>query len=120
MRTPSSIRANTDACSRPFSRVAPTSCMARGFSSRHRAGICGDLSFDRSRPVSADAVRAMRDQLTHRGPDSHGIFVSPDGAAALGFRRLRIIDLTPSANQPMPNEDASVHLVFNGEIYNFQ
>ena len=83
-------------------------------------GICGELSFDRSRPVSADAVRAMRDQLTHRGPDSCGIFVSSDGAAGLGVRRLRIIDLTPSANQPMPNEDASVHLVFNGEIYNFQ
>ena len=83
-------------------------------------GICGELSFDRSRPVSADAVRAMRDQLTHRGPDSHGIFVSSDGAAGLGFRRLQIIDLTPSANQPMPNEDASVHLVFNGEVYNFQ
>ena len=83
-------------------------------------GICGELSFDRSRAVSAAAVRAMRDQLTHRGPDSHGIFVSSDGAAGLGFRRLQIIDLTPSANQPMPNEDASVHLVFNGEIYNFQ
>ena len=83
-------------------------------------GICGELSFDRSRPVSADAVRAMRDQLVHRGPDAHGIFVSPDGTAGLGFRRLQIIDLTSSANQPMPNEDASIHLVFNGEIYNFK
>jgi len=83
-------------------------------------GICGELSFDRSRPVSADVVRAMRDQITHRGPDASGVFVSPDGVAGLGVRRLKIIDLSPSANQPMSNEDASVHLVFNGEIYNFQ
>ena len=83
-------------------------------------GICGELSFDRDRPVSAASVRAMRDQLVHRGPDADGIFVAPDGAAGLGFRRLKIIDLTPSANQPMPNEDASVHVVFNGEIYNFK
>src|SRR5580765_2136770 len=83
-------------------------------------GICGELSFDRSRPVSADVVRAMRDQITHRGPDACGVFVSPDGVAGLGVRRLKIIDLSPSADQPMSNEDASVHLVFNGEIYNFQ
>src|SRR5580693_9241364 len=82
-------------------------------------GICGELSLGASGPVSAEHVRAMRDLLVHRGPDSHGVFVSLDGAAGLGFRRLRIIDLTESANQPMPNEDASVHLVFNGEIYNF-
>jgi asparagine synthase (glutamine-hydrolysing) len=83
-------------------------------------GICGELSFERGRAVSAGAVRAMRDQLVHRGPDADGIFVAPDGTAALGFRRLQIIDLTPNANQPMPNEDATVHVVFNGEIYNFQ
>ncbi len=83
-------------------------------------GICGELSFDRSRAVSADDVRAMRDQLVHRGPDAHGVFVSPDGVAGIGFRRLRIIDLTPSADQPMPNEDASIQLVFNGEIYNYK
>jgi len=83
-------------------------------------GICGEMSFDGGRPVSADAVRAMRDRLVHRGPDAEGIFVAPDGAAGLGFRRLQIIDLSPSANQPMPNEDGSVHVVFNGEIYNFK
>src|SRR5204863_3042480 len=43
-----------------------------------------------------------------------------DGRAALAFRRLRIIDLTPAAGQPMANEDGSVQLVFNGEIYNFR
>ena len=83
-------------------------------------GICGECSFDGARPVAAGDVRAMRDQMVHRGPDSEGIFVSPDARAGLGFRRLRIIDLTPSADQPMPNEDATVHVVFNGEIYNYQ
>jgi asparagine synthase (glutamine-hydrolysing) len=83
-------------------------------------GICGELSFDGGRPVAAAGLRAMRDQLVHRGPDSEGIVVAADGRAGLGFRRLRIIDLSPNANQPMPNEDASVHVVFNGEIYNFQ
>jgi asparagine synthase (glutamine-hydrolysing) len=82
-------------------------------------GICGELSFDRRRGVSAEAVRSMRDELVHRGPDAFGIHLSPDGSAGLGFRRLQIIDLSPSANQPMPNEDGTIQLVFNGEIYNF-
>jgi len=83
-------------------------------------GICGEVSFDRARPVSADSVRAMREQLVHRGPDAHGIFVSPDGMAGLGFRRLAIIDLSAEANQPMSSRDGSIHVVFNGEIYNFR
>ena len=83
-------------------------------------GICGELSLEAGRPVSAVALGAMSDQLVHRGPDSSGVLVSPDGIAGLGFRRLRIIDLTPNADQPMPNEDASIHVVFNGEIYNFR
>lgn len=79
-------------------------------------GICGELSFDRGRLVPAESVRAMRDQLVHRGPDTRGMFVSPDGIVGLAFRRRQIIDLTPGANQPMPNEDASSQSVFNGEI----
>src|SRR5207247_6197220 len=51
---------------------------------------------------------------------SDGLYVSPIRRAGLAFRRLRIIDLTPNASQPMPNEDGSVQVVFNGEIYNFQ
>ena len=81
-------------------------------------GICGERRFDRCAPDAA-ALVGMRERLVHRGPDSAGAYVSP-GGAALGFRRLRIIDLTPSANQPMPNEDGTVHVVFNGEIYNFR
>ena len=81
-------------------------------------GICGELRFDGA-SVDRRSVVAMREQLIHRGPDAEGVFVSPEQAAALGFRRLAIIDLTPNGRQPMPNEDGSVQVVFNGEIYNF-
>jgi asparagine synthase (glutamine-hydrolysing) len=82
-------------------------------------GICGELRFDGAR-LSGGELVDMRDRLAHRGPDSAGAFVSPSGGAGLAFRRLRIIDLTANANQPMPNEDGSVQVVFNGEIYNFR
>ena len=82
-------------------------------------GICGELRFDDA-PVEAGRLAVMRDQLTHRGPDSAGLYIAPDRRAGLGFRRLRIIDLSPNANQPMANEDGGVRVVFNGEIYNFK
>jgi asparagine synthase (glutamine-hydrolysing) len=82
-------------------------------------GICGELRFGGTAVREADLV-AMRDRLVHRGPDSDGVYVSPRGAAGLGFRRLRIIDLSPNASQPMPNEDGTVQVVFNGEIYNYK
>lgn len=81
-------------------------------------GICGEVRFGGGEVLSDDIVR-MRENLTHRGPDAAGLFVSGDRRAGLGFRRLRVIDLSPEADQPMPNEDGSVQLVFNGEIYNF-
>jgi asparagine synthase (glutamine-hydrolysing) len=81
-------------------------------------GICGELRFDGRTPREADVV-AMRDRMIHRGPDSDGAYISPSGVG-LGFRRLRIIDLSPNASQPMPNEDDSIWLVFNGEVYNFK
>ena len=82
-------------------------------------GLCGEVRFDGG-PVEAAAVMAMRDQMPHRGPDASGLYVSPTARAGLGFRRLKIVDLSDVANQPMANEDGSVRLVFNGEIYNFQ
>src|ERR1700682_6178096 len=82
-------------------------------------GICGEVRFDGA-GVSRHTLIAMRDQLIHRGPDSDGAYVSPRGRGALGFRRLRIIDLSANGSQPMANEDASVQLVFNGEIYNYR
>ena len=82
-------------------------------------GICGEVRFDGGRVDAADVVR-MRETLVHRGPDSEGVYVSKDGRAGLGFRRLRIIDLTPKADQPLANEDGTIRIVFNGEIYNYR
>src|SRR4029079_8773513 len=81
-------------------------------------GICGEVRFDGGR-VEPSTILSMREAMLHRGPDAGGLFVSPDASAGLGFRRLKIVDLSDSANQPLPNEDGSVHVVFNGEIYNF-
>jgi asparagine synthase (glutamine-hydrolysing) len=82
-------------------------------------GVCGELTFDGA-PVRPETLVAMRDRLEHRGPDAKGVFVSDDGRAGLGFRRLAIIDLSPLGSQPMANEDGAVRVVFNGEIYNFK
>ena len=66
----------------------------------------------------ASTSTRMREQLAHRGPDGGDTWVDDDGRIGLGFRRLAIIDLSDAAMQPMANEDGSVRLVFNGEIYN--
>src|SRR5262249_6496923 len=83
-------------------------------------GICGELTFAPGLAVRAETIVAMRDRLVHRGPDDEGVFVSPAGRVGLGFRRLRIIDLSAAANQPMANEDGAIRVVFNGEIYNYR
>ena len=79
-------------------------------------GICGVIHFD-GRPATQQLLAAMNDRLTHRGPDGDGCLV--DGAVGLAMRRLKIIDIVGS-DQPIYNEDRSVALVFNGEIYNFR
>ena len=68
--------------------------------------------------ASADVVARMRDRMSHRGPDGHGLWSSADGRCVLGHRRLSIIDLSDSAAQPMLNAAGTVALTFNGEIYN--
>ena len=80
--------------------------------------MCGIVAVWRREgaPVSADEVVAMRDLLAHRGPDDAGAFVA--GSVGLGHRRLRIIDLE-GGHQPMANARGTVHVVFNGEIYNY-
>jgi asparagine synthase (glutamine-hydrolysing) len=80
-------------------------------------GIAGKLYFDPTRPVNPAVIDAMTDRLVHRGPDARGVYI--DGATALGHRRLSIIDLSSSANQPMVGPTGMV-LTFNGEIYNFK
>lgn len=79
-------------------------------------GICGVANYAGAH-VEERIVVAMRDALTHRGPDEAGIVV--DGSVGLGHRRLSIIDLS-TGSQPMHNEDSTIWIVFNGEIYNYQ
>ena len=81
-------------------------------------GIAGQLFHDPSRPVDPAVIRRMTDTLRHRGPDDEGVW--SDGPVGLGSRRLAVIDLSPRGHMPMTNEDGSLRIVFNGEIYNFQ
>jgi asparagine synthase (glutamine-hydrolysing) len=81
-------------------------------------GICGFVFADAARPPAPGVIGRMTDALVHRGPDDRGTFVEP--GCALGHRRLAIIDLTPAGHQPMSNEDGSLQIVFNGEIYNYR
>jgi len=79
-------------------------------------GMCGVLS--RGGPARREHIAAMTAVLAHRGPDGDGLHT--DGPVALGHRRLSIIDLSDAAREPMTNEDGTLWLVFNGEIYNFR
>lgn len=79
-------------------------------------GICGIYHLD-EQTASVERIHEMTEALQHRGPDDEGYFVQ--GPVALGFRRLSIIDLA-GGRQPMSNEDGWIHVVFNGEIYNFK
>ncbi len=81
-------------------------------------GIAGLMTLGPGPAVDAQLVSRMRDTMAHRGPDGAETWVSPDGRVGLGFRRLAIIDLSRAASQPMTNEDGSIQLIFNGEIYN--
>ena len=82
-------------------------------------GIVGTFVFaDSNFSVSEPLLARMRDTMSHRGPDGAGLWVSKDGRIGLGHRRLSIIDLSEAAAQPMCNEDESLWISFNGEIYN--
>ena len=80
-------------------------------------GIAGIYDL-RGRPIADSEVRAMNDLIRHRGPDDGGQYV--EQGLGLANRRLAIIDLSPAGHQPMANEDGSLLLVYNGELYNFQ
>jgi asparagine synthase (glutamine-hydrolysing) len=82
-------------------------------------GIVGALVLKNSSfTITEQYITRMRDTMIHRGPDGAGVWISFDNRIALGHRRLSIIDLSEAAGQPMCNEDGSVWIVFNGEIYN--
>ncbi|HSF08957.1 MAG TPA: asparagine synthase (glutamine-hydrolyzing) [Nitrospirales bacterium] len=80
-------------------------------------GLCGVVYSDSKRPVDRDMLQHMTNMMSHRGPDGDGYFVEP--GIGLGFRRLSIIDLE-TGDQPISNEDNSVTVVCNGEIYNYK
>src|SRR3954451_13446406 len=79
-------------------------------------GICGLATFRPDREITEESLRRMCGSIRHRGPDDEGILVE-DGVG-IGMRRLSIIDLH-SGHQPIHNEDKSIWIVFNGEIYNY-
>jgi asparagine synthase (glutamine-hydrolysing) len=79
-------------------------------------GISGFVNRDESRPADRALLKRMTDVIAHRGPDGSGAYL--DGPCALGHRRLSIVDLSEAGGQPMANEDNSIHVTFNGEIYN--
>ena len=80
-------------------------------------GICGQYNFSDNKPVQLDDIKRMAGSLVHRGPDDEGFFLA--GPLGLGFRRLSIIDLG-GGHQPMSDQQESIWVVFNGEIYNFK
>jgi len=80
-------------------------------------GIAGKLALDSSARVEEGEIQAMLRTIAHRGPDGNGVYL--DGNVGLGHCRLSIIDLS-TGDQPMSNEDGTVWIIFNGEIYNFQ
>src|SRR3989338_6579655 len=79
-------------------------------------GICGFVKNEASAPLDGALLKRMNDLIAHRGPDDEGQYM--DARAALAMRRLSIIDLS-TGHQPISNEDGSVWVTLNGEIYNF-
>lgn len=81
--------------------------------------MCGILGLrSKDKRIRKDSFEKMLDTMAHRGPDGRGIYVSSDEKTALGHRRLALIDLTEKGSQPLFNEDKSIWLTVNGEIYN--
>ena len=80
--------------------------------------MCGIVGFTNNIQNADEVIGAMMERIVHRGPDSGGKYV--DDNVAMGFRRLSIIDLSDKGSQPIFNEDRSLVITFNGEIYNYQ
>ena len=80
-------------------------------------GISGFLNRDPAHPADGELLARMTDVIAHRGPDGSGVHI--EGPLAFGHRRLSIIDLSSAGAQPMTNEDGTIWITFNGEIYNF-
>jgi asparagine synthase (glutamine-hydrolysing) len=81
-------------------------------------GICGILAENDGFACDRSLAGAMADVIAHRGPDDSGTWSSRDGRVAFGHRRLSIVDLSRAGHQPMSNEDGTVWIAYNGEVYN--
>src|SRR3989344_8133478 len=80
-------------------------------------GIAGIYNL-KENPVDSFLLKKMADALSHRGPDDGGVYINKN--VGLGHRRLSVIDISAAGRQPMANEDGTLRVVFNGEIYKFQ
>src|SRR5262245_35741437 len=81
-------------------------------------GIVGAVCTGDRLPMEEHVLIRMRDAMAHRGPDDAGHYLAP--GVALGSRRLAILDLSPRGHMPVSTPDGSYHIVYNGEVYNFQ
>jgi asparagine synthase (glutamine-hydrolysing) len=81
-------------------------------------GVTGIYHFAPPAEVDESALLRMRDTMVHRGPDGEGVWIAPDRRVGLAHRRLAILDLSANAAQPMTNEDGTIWVTYNGEIYN--
>ena len=79
--------------------------------------MCGIVGFTNNISNSDEVLSKMMDRIKHRGPDAYGKYIDDD--IALGHRRLSIIDVSSSGDQPIFNEDNTLVIIFNGEIYNY-
>ena len=79
-------------------------------------GITGLVYFNKERKIIPAVLKRMSDSIYHRGPDDEGFYIHEN--VGFGFRRLSIIDLS-TGQQPMSNQNDSIYIVFNGEIYNY-
>ncbi|MBI5470770.1 MAG: asparagine synthase (glutamine-hydrolyzing) [Ignavibacteriae bacterium] len=82
-------------------------------------GIAGIFHYDAQERIDRRLLESMTSTMAHRGPDGHGFYYSQNGKLGFGHRRLSIIDLS-TGDQPMCNEDGTVWITFNGEIYNYR
>src|SRR5262245_57924424 len=83
-------------------------------------GIAGIFNYGTTPSDERPVACRMRDAMVHRGPDDFGLYQNPDKRVVLAHRRLSIVDLSDAGRQPMANEDLTVWVTFNGEIYNHQ
>jgi asparagine synthase (glutamine-hydrolysing) len=84
--------------------------------------MCGIVGFKTSRDFTRlkDSLQEATSRLSHRGPDDSGLFLDETAGVGMGHRRLSVIDLSITARQPMASDDGTVHIAYNGEVYNFK